>query len=88
MLTAVCQEVNKIKIVRQMNASTRRLPFQKKIGAGLTVDEFTEKINSGSITGCHRYGDKKSISKNGYKISPRQGSSSGWRISENGGRKV
>ena len=51
MLTAVCQEVNKIKIVRQMNASTRRLPFQKKIGAGLTVDEFTEKINSGSITG-------------------------------------
>jgi len=50
-LTAVCQEVDKIKVKRVMNAATRRVPFQKKIGAGLTVDEFTEKIRTGVITG-------------------------------------
>ncbi|MCK4314004.1 hypothetical protein KAW04_04490, partial [Candidatus Bathyarchaeota archaeon] len=35
-LTAVCQEIEKIKATRVMNAATRRLPFQRKIGAGLT----------------------------------------------------
>lgn len=51
MLTAVCQRIEKIEAVRVMNAATRRLPFQKKIGAGLTVEEFRQKIESGEISG-------------------------------------
>ncbi|MGQ9506233.1 MAG: NAD(P)H-dependent amine dehydrogenase family protein [Candidatus Bathycorpusculaceae bacterium] len=50
-LTAVCQKIEKIEAVRVMNAATRRLPFQKKIGAGLTVKEFKKKIESKQITG-------------------------------------
>jgi 4-hydroxy-tetrahydrodipicolinate reductase len=50
-LTGVCQEINKIKAVRVMNAATRRIPFQKKIGAGLSVSEFKEKIATKKITG-------------------------------------
>ena len=50
-LTAVCQKIEKIEAVRVMNAATRRLPFQKKIGAGLTVEEFQKKIESRQITG-------------------------------------
>ncbi|MEM3623182.1 MAG: Gfo/Idh/MocA family oxidoreductase [Candidatus Bathyarchaeia archaeon] len=50
-LTAVCQKIEKIEAVRVMNAATRRLPFQKKIGAGLTVEEFQKKIETKQITG-------------------------------------
>jgi 4-hydroxy-tetrahydrodipicolinate reductase len=51
MLTAVCQRIEKVQVARVMNAATRRLPFQKKIGAGLTVKEFKQKIASKQITG-------------------------------------
>ena len=50
-LTAVCQKIEKIEATRVMNAATRRLPFQKKIGAGLTVEEFRRKIENKQITG-------------------------------------
>ena len=50
-LTGLCQKMEKIKVMRLMNAATRRVPFQKKIGAGLTVDEFKEKIDKGQISG-------------------------------------
>ena len=50
-LTAPCQKIDKIEVVRIMNAATRRLPFQRKIGAGLTVEEFKEKIEKKQITG-------------------------------------
>ncbi len=50
-LTAVCQRISKIKAVRVMNAATRRVPFQKKIGAGLTVAEFKHKIKDKKISG-------------------------------------
>ncbi|MFZ0966497.1 MAG: NADP-binding protein [Candidatus Bathyarchaeia archaeon] len=50
-LTAVCQKIEKIEAVRVMNAATRRLPFQKKIGAGLTIEEFRRKIENKQITG-------------------------------------
>ncbi|MEA2090467.1 MAG: Gfo/Idh/MocA family oxidoreductase [Thermoproteota archaeon] len=51
MLTVVCQKIEKIKVTRVMNAATRRVPFQKKIGAGLTVQEFKTKIEKKFITG-------------------------------------
>ncbi|MEM2439789.1 MAG: Gfo/Idh/MocA family oxidoreductase [Candidatus Bathyarchaeia archaeon] len=50
-LTAVCQKIEKIEAVRVMNAASRRLPFQKKIGVGLTVEEFRQKIENKQITG-------------------------------------
>jgi hypothetical protein len=50
-LTEVCQKVEKIEATRVMNAGTRRIPFQKKIGAGLTVEEFRQKIANKQITG-------------------------------------
>jgi len=50
-LTSACEKIEKIEVTRVMNAGTRRLPFQKKIGAGLTVEEFQQKINKKQITG-------------------------------------
>jgi hypothetical protein len=41
-MSAVCQDVKQIKAVRIQDASLRRLPFQKKIGAGKTIEEFTK----------------------------------------------
>lgn len=51
LLTMPCTEVNRIKVTRKMNASPRRKPFQKKIGASMTPDEFKEAIETGKITG-------------------------------------
>jgi len=50
-LTGACQKIDKIKVVRVMNAATRRVPFQKKIGAGLSVSEFKKKMAKKEITG-------------------------------------
>lgn len=50
-LTAVCEKIEKIEAVRVMNAANRRLPFQKKIGVGLTVEEFQHKLRSKQISG-------------------------------------
>jgi hypothetical protein len=50
-LTSVCQEIKHIQVERVMDAAGRRVPFQKKIGAGLTVEEFREKIRNKQITG-------------------------------------
>lgn len=50
-LTGPCEQVETIYITRQMNAATRRIPFQKKIGAGMSKDEFRKAIDSGKITG-------------------------------------
>jgi hypothetical protein len=50
-LTAPCQKIERIKVVRVMNAATRRVPFQNKIGAGLSVAEFKAKIRNKTISG-------------------------------------
>ena len=48
-LAAVSQRIEHAKAVRIVNASQRRLPLQRKIGAGMTVDEFREKVSAGVI---------------------------------------
>jgi len=58
-LTGVCQSINRIEVKRVMNAATRRAPFQKKIGAGLTVEAFEQKMRTGIISG--HVGLKQSI---------------------------
>ena len=50
-LTAPCTRIDSIEVTRIMNAATRRTPFQKKIGTGLTVKEFNAKIKNRQITG-------------------------------------
>jgi 4-hydroxy-tetrahydrodipicolinate reductase len=48
-LAAVSQRVDSARAVRIVDASKRRLPLQKKIGAGMTVEEFNEKAAAGII---------------------------------------
>jgi 4-hydroxy-tetrahydrodipicolinate reductase len=48
-LTAICQRVDRVDITRVVNASTRRGPFQAKIGSGLTVAEFNERMAAGRM---------------------------------------
>jgi 4-hydroxy-tetrahydrodipicolinate reductase len=50
-LTGACQEVKKIKVKRRINAAKRRLPFRKKIGAGLSLTEFKRQLATKQITG-------------------------------------
>ena len=48
-MTGVCQNVTKIKAVRIQDASSRRIPFQKKIGAGRTPEEFNKLVEEGTL---------------------------------------
>ena len=48
-LTAICQQVDRIDVTRVINASTRRGPFQAKIGSGMTVDDFKAKMAAGRM---------------------------------------
>ncbi|MGD0956606.1 MAG: dihydrodipicolinate reductase [Candidatus Acidiferrales bacterium] len=48
-LSAVAQRVDFAKAVRIVDASKRRLPLQKKIGAGITEAEFHEQVAAGII---------------------------------------
>ncbi len=48
-LAAVSQRVESAKAVRMVDASRRRLPLQKKIGAGKSVEEFRAKVAAGEI---------------------------------------
>lgn len=48
-LTGVCESVGAIEVDRVQDASIRRLPFQQKIGAGLTRDEFMAKVKDGTV---------------------------------------
>lgn len=50
-LTSCCLKVNSIKVTRMMNSAKRRIPFQKKVGTGLTLEEFRENIDKKVITG-------------------------------------
>ena len=48
-LTGVCERVEAIRIDRIQDARIRRLPFQQKIGAGLTREQFQRKVDDGSV---------------------------------------
>ena len=48
-LTAICQRVDRIDVTRIINASTRRGPFQAKIGSGMTVEDFKAKMDAGRM---------------------------------------
>ena len=48
-LGAVSQRIEHAKALRIVDASKRRLPLQKKIGAGLSVEEFRARVKEGTI---------------------------------------
>ncbi len=43
-MSGVCLEVEKVVVERIQDATHRRLPFQAKIGAGLTLQEFGRRV--------------------------------------------
>ena len=48
-LTAVCERVERVSVTRIQDARVRRLPFQQKIGAGLTTEQFQRKVHDGEV---------------------------------------
>jgi 4-hydroxy-tetrahydrodipicolinate reductase len=49
MLTALCERVDRVSVQRVQDARSRRLPFQQKIGAGLTTEQFQRQVEEGSV---------------------------------------
>ncbi len=47
--SAVCYRVDGVRCLRVVDAGTRRLPLQRKVGAGLTVPEFSAKKAAGGF---------------------------------------
>ncbi len=45
-LTAICERVDSVRVDRIQDARIRRLPFQQKIGSGLTPAEFAQKVKA------------------------------------------
>jgi len=48
-LTGICERVDAIRVDRIQDARSRRLPFQQKIGSGLTKEQFAQKVKDGSV---------------------------------------
>jgi len=47
--SALCKSIESIRVERVQDASIRRIPFQKKIGAGLSVSEFEDALKAGGF---------------------------------------
>ena len=48
-LTAICERVDRVEVHRVQDARTRRLPFQQKVGAGLTTEQFARDVKAGAL---------------------------------------
>jgi hypothetical protein len=48
-VSAVCERVDRVIVNRVQDARIRRLPFQQKIGAGLTPEQFAKQVKDGSV---------------------------------------
>jgi hypothetical protein len=48
-LSAASQGIDSVRAVRIVDASKRRLPLQKKVGAGMSVEEFRAQVAAGII---------------------------------------
>jgi 4-hydroxy-tetrahydrodipicolinate reductase len=49
LLTTPCERVDAIVVNRVIDARARRLPFQQKIGAGLTPAQFKAQVEDGTV---------------------------------------
>lgn len=48
-LSAVCRNLQTVRVDRIQNAGERRLPFQQKVGVGITTDEFYQRVASKTL---------------------------------------
>jgi hypothetical protein len=48
-MSGVCTDVKEVKVSRVQDASSRRIPFQEKIGAGKTKGQFRRLVQEGKI---------------------------------------
>jgi 4-hydroxy-tetrahydrodipicolinate reductase len=48
-LSSVCADISRIDATRVSDAGKRRLPLQKKVGAGLTPEEFRRLVDEGRL---------------------------------------
>ena len=48
-LTGICERVDAIRVERIQDARIRRLPFQKKIGSGLSPEDFARRVQEGTV---------------------------------------
>ena len=48
-LSGACRQIDSIRVQRPQDAALRRLPFQRKIGAGLSAEAFAEQAAAGTI---------------------------------------
>lgn len=48
-LTGVCKSVEQVEVSRYQDARFRRIPFQRKIGAGLNMKDFEERKQAGVL---------------------------------------
>lgn len=47
--SAVCRSVTRVQVWRIQDATTRRVPFQQKIGAGLDDESFRARVAAGTL---------------------------------------
>jgi 2,4-diaminopentanoate dehydrogenase len=48
-LSAPCRDIQRVSVSRIVDASSRRLPLQRKIGTGLSLAEFDARLAAGTI---------------------------------------
>ncbi len=48
-LTSISKEIEHIRVERVQDATPRRIPFQQKIGAGLSIEAFRKKEATGTL---------------------------------------
>jgi 4-hydroxy-tetrahydrodipicolinate reductase len=48
-LTGVSKNVRSVKMIRRVDASTRRMPLQRKVGAGMKPAEFRNLVKQGKL---------------------------------------
>ena len=48
-MTAPCESVTRVSVTRIVDAGTRRLPLQRKVGAGLTLAQFSRAKAEGTV---------------------------------------
>lgn len=49
MLTAPCTGVRRVSVTRVQDAGTRRLPLQRRVGAGLNMAQFRRAVTEGTV---------------------------------------
>ena len=49
LMSGLCRNVESVRVERHQDSRIRRLPFQQKIGAGLTAEEFAARKQAGKI---------------------------------------